>query len=577
MVIKKLKVRNFKSIYGEREFDFSDFTGITKLSGRVGTGKTTLCEAILYALYGSVKNRKIPSLISWNEREMEASIELVSRGKTLIIKRGTAKQTELVVDGHAVPAPSKRDMQDVINTYYDAPRMFVERMCVISFDASKMSLINMTPAETKQFMDDVLGFGLFTEYADLSNRNMLDAKKEADTLSTAIRVTNGNIERTESLLKNRLSVLNSNFDEEAIKADISSMQNDINIYNKKIKEIEEAINNASNEYKLRADKMSAELLKLYDAKKDAEIHGKAARKKYEAMSAGVCPVCGGAIDAPHIAEAKAAIDKNAEEWRTANAEHKKVSGQLENLKTDANNEIAGLRAEKRSIEEKMKLAQSDITSLNAKIISHTNILKETSANYDEMLRAQRDELVKLNGAISGKEREQNEWAELTETISSTLRYKLLGQIVPYINTSIQNYLSNMGAPFYMAYDESFKPHLYSHFFNKEIQYASLSTGQKKTVDMAAIFGVLDTVMSMYDFNVIVLDELFSNMDANMRNSIIQIMRHTIAKDRSVFIVSHSDIDDSYFDHKLRAELHGDTANNRKGSVCVMKSVYNKIF
>ena len=577
MVIKKLKVRNFKSIYGEREFDFSDFTGITKLSGRVGTGKTTLCEAILYALYGSVKNRKIQSLISWNEREMEASIELVSRGKTLIIKRGTAKQTELVVDGHAVPAPSKRDMQDVINTYYDAPRMFVERMCVISFDASKMSLINMTPAETKQFMDDVLGFGLFTEYADLSNRNMLDAKKEADTLSTAIRVTNGNIERTESLLKNRLSVLNSNFDEEAIKADISSMQNDINIYKKKIKETEEAINNASNEYKLRADKMSAELLKLYDAKKDAEIHGKAARKKYEAMSAGVCPVCGGAIDAPHIAEAKAAIDKNAEEWRTANAEHKKVSGLLENLKTDANNEIAGLRAEKRSIEEKMKLAQADITSLKSKIISHTNILKETSANYDEMLRAQRDELVKLNGAISGKEREQNEWAELTETISSTLRYKLLGQIVPYINTSIQNYLSNMGAPFYMAYDESFKPRLYSHFFNKEIQYASLSTGQKKTVDMAAIFGVLDTVMSMYDFNVIVLDELFSNMDANMRNSIIQIMRHTIAKDRSVFIVSHSDIDDSYFDHKLRAELHGDTANNRKGSVCVMKSVYNKIF
>lgn len=577
MVIKKLKVRNFKSIYGEHEFDFSDFTGITKLSGRVGTGKTTLCEAILYALYGSVKNRKIQSLISWNEREMEASIELVSRGKALIIKRGTAKQTELMVDGRAVPAPSKRDMQDVINMYYDAPRMFVERMCVISFDASKMSLINMTPAETKQFMDDVLGFGLFTEYADLSNRNMLDAKKEADTLSTAIRVTNGNIERTESLLKNRLSVLNSNFDEEAITEAISYMQNDINIYNKKIKETDEAINNVSNEYKLRIDKMSAELLTLYDAKKDAEIHGKAARKKYDAMNTGVCPVCGSAIDAAHIAEVRAAIDKNAEEWRAANAEYKKVNGQLENLKTAADNEIAVMRAEKRAVEEKMKLAHTDMASLKSKIISHTNILKETSANYDEMLRAQRDELVKLNGAISGKEREQNEWAELTETISSTLRYKLLGQIVPYINTSIQNYLSNMGAPFYMAYDESFKPHLYSYFFNKEIQYASLSTGQKKTVDMAAIFGVLDTVMSMYDFNVIVLDELFSNMDANMRNSIIQIMRHTIAKDRSVFIVSHSDIDDSYFDHKLRAELHGDTANNRKGSVCIMKSVYNKIF
>lgn len=577
MIIKKLKVKNFKSIYGEQEFDFGDFTGVTKLTGRVGAGKTTLCEAILYALYGSVKGRKIPSLVSWNEKDMEAEIELVSNNKVLHITRGTARQTELVVDGSTVPAPSKRDMQDVINTYYDVPRIFVERMCVISFDASKMSLINMTPVEAKQFMDDVLGLALFTKYADVSNRNMLDAKKEMDTVSTAASVTIRNIENTRAMMQKRTRVLSDKFDTNQAENRIAELEKEIIAYSNKINEIEINAAADANSFKSQIDDMQLQLTSVYNKRKEIEIHGKAARKRYEALKAGVCPVCGGVIDDTHVIEAEAVLKKSADDWRDADDGYKTISRDIEQLKKEAETADKIWRLEKSGATDAVNKLRTEMSALQYKIKSHDALIKEMSANYDDMLTSQTEELNRLRAVMREKEAEQNEWTELTDIISSTLRYGLLGKIIPYINSSIQNYLSNMGVPFYMAYDESFKPHLHSHFYNKEIQYASLSTGQKKAVDMAAIFGVLDTVVSMYDFNVIVLDELFSNMDANMRNSIIQIMRGTIARNRAVFIVSHSDIDDSYFDHKLRAELHTATSNSDKAGVCIMKSVYNKVF
>ena len=50
MQIKKIKITNFKSIYGTQEFDFEEIKGLIKLSGSIGAGKTTIAEALLYGL-----------------------------------------------------------------------------------------------------------------------------------------------------------------------------------------------------------------------------------------------------------------------------------------------------------------------------------------------------------------------------------------------------------------------------------------------------------------------------------------------------------------------------------------------
>ena len=46
MYIENIKITNFKSIYGTQEFDFTNLDGLIKLSGPIGSGKTTLAEAM---------------------------------------------------------------------------------------------------------------------------------------------------------------------------------------------------------------------------------------------------------------------------------------------------------------------------------------------------------------------------------------------------------------------------------------------------------------------------------------------------------------------------------------------------
>ena len=76
MKIKNITIRNFRSIYGELFLDFNDLKGLIKLSGVIGSGKTTIGEAILYGLFGKVKEHKNPSLASWHVKNSECSVEL---------------------------------------------------------------------------------------------------------------------------------------------------------------------------------------------------------------------------------------------------------------------------------------------------------------------------------------------------------------------------------------------------------------------------------------------------------------------------------------------------------------------
>ena len=68
MYINKIKISNFKSIYDPLELDFTLNNGFWKISGAVGAGKTTIGEAIIFGLFGSINGKNNKDLISWGEK-----------------------------------------------------------------------------------------------------------------------------------------------------------------------------------------------------------------------------------------------------------------------------------------------------------------------------------------------------------------------------------------------------------------------------------------------------------------------------------------------------------------------------
>ena len=115
-------------------------------------------------------------------------------------------------------------------------------------------------------------------------------------------------------------------------------------------------------------------------------------------------------------------------------------------------------------------------------------------------------------------------------------------------------MSKLEQGYKVVYDQEFKAHIYTDNIDGEISYKDLSTGQKKTLDMAIIFGILQNLIANVDFNLVFLDELFANLDTDARNTMLSVLQESLAEHRSVFVINHADMSDDFFNHKIRVRL-----------------------
>ena len=185
----------------------------------------------------------------------------------------------------------------------------------------------------------------------------------------------------------------------------------------------------------------------------------------------------------------------------------------------------------------------------------------------------------LEEQIEESDKHIGEWNDMNELFSKTLRYGLLDTLIPHINKSIKYYMTKLDQDYTVKYDQEFKPHIYINNNDNEISYKDLSTGQRKTLDIAIIFGVIQNVIANVDFNIFFLDELFSNMDSDSRNIMLNLLKDTLSESRTIFVVNHSEMSDDFFNHKIRVHLTTKriTDHKKKEEVIVKSSKYEQIF
>ena len=99
----------------------------------------------------------------------------------------------------------------------------------------------------------------------------------------------------------------------------------------------------------------------------------------------------------------------------------------------------------------------------------------------------------------------------------------------------------------------------------------MSTGQKKTLDICIIFGILQNVIANVNLNILFLDELFSNMDSEMRDLMLSTFKESLSEGRTIFTVNHGEMRDEAFDHKIRVSLI-----NKKIEKQNIKKIYTRL-
>ena len=525
MQIQRIKIENFKSIYEPFEIDFNNIKGLWKISGSVGSGKTTIGEAIIYGLFGTVNGKNNGDLISWGRKKGFVEIWCVSKGRNIYIKRELKSYGQsplyVEVDGEEIVFTNKRDAQQQLEQeYYDTSKVMLELLCIISFNNFK-SLATLNASDTKKFLDQTLGFYTLTEYAEACKELKLENLTNISRLNNLISQLESQVEKLEEL--SNVEIIEGNMD--GVKSQIDEFET----------EYKEVSNKYSDEQKL----LETEKVNLCQKRASIVTLGNNKKREIEFIEKGICPTCGAPIDQSQLEIKKQEKDLLTKSYLEIQEKIKAIDDQISTLNLEKTHEtnsiwrtITSLKQLLTRLEEQAKrlgLNKGEIDSIRLKI-----------AEYDK-------ERVKY-------QTEDAQWEQLYNILSHQIRAEILQSFIPALNLNILKYTQRLHLPYIVQFDSNFKCNIRLCGIDKDIPVSSLSTGQLKTVDMVIILGVLGTVIGSNGINIMFLDELFSNLDVGLRNEMCQVLREIVSEDMTIFIISHTDLENRYFDGNIHLKL-----------------------
>jgi len=567
MIIHNIKITNFKSIYGTQYFDFDKCKGLVKLSGPIGSGKTTFGEAMLYALYGNVKGQNVTQLVAWNCRSCEVEINLTSKNKQVHIIRNNHAPLVVEINGRMLSASNKRDTQNILEEeIYDVPKLAIVKMCIISFNAFN-SLAAMNPAETKQFLDDIFGFKLFTDY---NNEIVVERKNQVNESVKYQALYAENLEQINHLKTKKLDQ-----QQELIQSiDIDKLQSQREEYVKQGVEQRDKKSSLIKERDNREREYKKQLKEISHKMTEVSTLGKQEKNHYNTFKSGICPTCGQRIDESHIQQHKNKMLEYAEQYKQHEVQYNTLTDECSVMKESYIPRIEACDTEMQSLKQK-------ISAIDQEIKIYNNSLQLIGDNYDDLIREYEEKAATVKTLLDKTDVEIAEWNEMNELFTKTLRYNLLETLIPHINKSIQFFINKLDQAYKIQYDEEFKPHIFVESYDNEISYNNLSTGQRKSLDLAIIFGVLQNVIANVDCNVLFLDELFSNLDSDARNIMLSLLNENMSADKTIFVINHAEMSDDYFSHKIRVHLENkkiiSESRKQDTNVIVKASRYEQIF
>lgn len=544
MQIQKIKIENFKSIYEPLEIDFNDVRGFWKISGSVGAGKTTIGEAIIYGLFGSINGKNNGDLISWGRKHGSVEILCSSKGRSIYIKRELNSYGQspiyVEVDGEELIFTNKRDAQTQLEQeYYDTSRVTIELLCIISFNNFK-SLATLNTSDTKKFLDQVLGFYTLTEYAE--ECKMLRSRNTSSmvTLNQTISNLRSQVEKLEQI------------------ANIAIIEGDISAVKAEIKANQDTYDNEIGSLNTMVSELNKEKLSLTKKQSSVLTLGKSKKKEIDFIEKGTCPTCGAPIDQTQLEEKRKERDVLLEHYNTLTEQIKAIDLQSQTLtKTTSTNILDPLI-------EKINNAKKLLIQLEEQI-------KRRSINISE-IETINGQIGKYEYEMTGYQTEDLEWDQLYNILSVQVRAKILQLFIPTLNKNILKYVQRLHLPYVIQFDPNFKCNISLCGVEKEIPVGSLSTGQLKTVDMVIILGVLGTVIGSNGINILFLDELFSNLDAGLRNEMCSVLRESLQPESTIFIISHTDLEDKYFDGDIHMKLEV-RGEYEKHSICNINKIH----
>ena len=196
MKIQSIEFKNFAS-YGNsiQKLEFEDDSSELFLTlGKNGHGKTTIANAIVYALYGKVEGVKMADLPNRINKELWVKINLQCGTTEVSIERGLAPgKFEVRLNGVEFDKAGKRSVQEYLEEeIFGIPYHVFKNIIILSVNDFK-SFLTMTNHDKKQIIDRMFGFSILNEMQRQIKEERKGLKVDIDVYERELKSINENI------------------------------------------------------------------------------------------------------------------------------------------------------------------------------------------------------------------------------------------------------------------------------------------------------------------------------------------------------------------------------------------------
>jgi len=556
--IKNLTVKNFMSVGAATQgidFDRNDLTLVLgenlDLGGdgsRNGTGKTTIINALSYALYGqALSNIRKDNLVNkTNGRNMLVSLDFSVNGQEYRIERGRKPNVlRFYINNEHKAAEDEaqgdsRETQDAIERVMNMSHDMFKH--VLALNTYTEPFLSLKANDQRTIIEQLLGITLLSERADAIkelNRQTKDAIQQEEFRIRAVQEANKRIEEQIESLRKRQRLWIAKRDEDVgkleqaigdlehinIDAEVQAHR-DLEEFHVKKKAIDDA-----NRYIRQIDADDAKLNKLLDKLK-TEIG---------ALDAHRCHSCGQDLHDDKQEELKQAKQALVQETAlqllandTQRTEHEDTIAEIGVLGTaptvfyDSLEQALNHRNTVETLRKDLAGRQADVDPYEEQISDMQGQALQT-VSYDAL-----NELTRVQD-------HQDFLLKLLTSKDSFVRKKIIDQNLSYLNARLTHYLDRIGLPHTVKFQNDLTVSIEE--LGRELDFDNLSRGERNRLILSMSWAFRDVWESLYSpINLLFIDELIDNgLDTQgVENALALLKKMSRERHKSIWLVSHRD-------------------------------------
>ena len=555
---EKVRWKNFLSTGNQfTEIDLNR-NETTLIIGENGAGKSTVLDALCFALFGkpfrTISKSQLVNTVNAMETVVEIEFSIASR-KYKVIRSIKPNKFEIWQNGKMLnQEANNRDYQKILEQQILKLNYRSFTQVVILGSSTFIPFMQLKARFRREVVEDLLDIKIFSTMNMLLKQRLKDLVTELQEVEYNYKLSSEKITMQEAYIKETNSNKGSIIESKQNDYHSNSLMLDEKVNNKKTLE-----ENQKGLFESVTDQINVESkgTKLKDLQSTLIEKKKEKDRMIKFLSENEdCPACEQHIDkdfkdkmidikkdeSNNVLDGLTKMDYELDKIQNRLSE---ISGVTSNIQ-DNSIKIAQLNTSIQELEKYQVKLYNEITELEKSTINNSDEekLKVLKTEFDGIEKNRKDL------------KEEKVYKEASKAMlqDTGIKTKIIKQYLPIMNQLINKYLASMEFYVNFTLDENFDETIKSRF-RDDFTYASFSEGEKMRIDLALLFTwrAIAKMKNSTNTNLLVLDEIFdSSLDSSGTDEFLKILN--TLEGENVFVISHKqDVLVDKFKHTLKFE------------------------